>query len=392
MSAGTALQHCQAALTANGFDIFVAGDAICAGQVFFGIEHVRAAIEVLQDFAFESEVNGIHVRKEPIGVVAAITPWNWPLYQITAKVLSDSFQGLATESAINNAATVVGLYAANRVLSYGNHQTTANLCEAWLLDQMKNNVVEIRQGGSTMRFTKTPYSGYNPPPGQTLKLTTVSGNFRLKNSKGIFYDFDSSGNLDTWSDAHGNVVDFSYASGKLSSVACKIGGSTTSRTLSFTYTGNHITSVSDSASRSISYQYSGNGELTRYTNPDANSVNYEYDATNKGQLKKIYSPIDVVNPVLTVVYDSIGRTKQQIDANDCTWDFYRATYRNEVQPPSQTDPNGLTRRFGSYVWTNPENRTVTSVDGQGHLTTSTYNAQARPESITSPAGTTAEFQ
>jgi aldehyde dehydrogenase (NAD+) len=57
-----------------------------AGQCHFGIEHVRAAIDVLGDFAFESEVGGIHVRKEPIGVVAAITPWNWPLYQITAKL------------------------------------------------------------------------------------------------------------------------------------------------------------------------------------------------------------------------------------------------------------------------------------------------------------------
>jgi aldehyde dehydrogenase (NAD+) len=57
-----------------------------AGQCHFGIEHVRVAIEVLRDFAFETEVNGIHVRREPIGVVAAITPWNWPLYQITAKV------------------------------------------------------------------------------------------------------------------------------------------------------------------------------------------------------------------------------------------------------------------------------------------------------------------
>src|SRR6478609_2974179 len=57
-----------------------------AGQCYFGIEHVRVAIQVLRDFAFESEVNGIHIRKEPIGVVAAITPWNWPLYQITAKV------------------------------------------------------------------------------------------------------------------------------------------------------------------------------------------------------------------------------------------------------------------------------------------------------------------
>jgi aldehyde dehydrogenase (NAD+) len=57
-----------------------------AGQVYFGIEHVRVAIDVLDDFAFESEVNGIHVRREPIGVCALITPWNWPLYQITAKV------------------------------------------------------------------------------------------------------------------------------------------------------------------------------------------------------------------------------------------------------------------------------------------------------------------
>ena len=57
-----------------------------AGQCHFGIEHVRVAIEVLRRFDFEGAVDGIHVRREPIGVVAAITPWNWPLYQITAKV------------------------------------------------------------------------------------------------------------------------------------------------------------------------------------------------------------------------------------------------------------------------------------------------------------------
>jgi aldehyde dehydrogenase (NAD+) len=57
-----------------------------AGQVHFGIEHVRAAIDVLRDFEFETQVNGIHVRKEPIGVCALICPWNWPLYQITVKV------------------------------------------------------------------------------------------------------------------------------------------------------------------------------------------------------------------------------------------------------------------------------------------------------------------
>ena len=57
-----------------------------AGQVVFGIEHVRAAIDVLKDFQFQEVIHGITHRKEAAGVVAMITPWNWPLYQITAKV------------------------------------------------------------------------------------------------------------------------------------------------------------------------------------------------------------------------------------------------------------------------------------------------------------------
>ena len=57
-----------------------------AGQCHFGIEHVRVAIAVLRDFPFQTIVNDIVVTKEPVGVCALITPWNWPLYQITAKV------------------------------------------------------------------------------------------------------------------------------------------------------------------------------------------------------------------------------------------------------------------------------------------------------------------
>src|SRR5690606_36795665 len=56
-----------------------------AGQCHFGIEHVRVAVEVLSSYEFEREVDGIHIRREPIGVVAAICPWNWPLYEMTAK-------------------------------------------------------------------------------------------------------------------------------------------------------------------------------------------------------------------------------------------------------------------------------------------------------------------
>ncbi|WP_144098277.1 aldehyde dehydrogenase family protein [Croceicoccus sediminis] len=57
-----------------------------AGQVPFGIAHVRAAIEVLADFPFLRQEGTTAIAREPIGVCGLITPWNWPLYQVTAKV------------------------------------------------------------------------------------------------------------------------------------------------------------------------------------------------------------------------------------------------------------------------------------------------------------------
>jgi aldehyde dehydrogenase (NAD+) len=57
-----------------------------ASQVPFAIEHVRVQMEVLQRYAFLSRDGGMATAREPIGVCALITPWNWPLYQITAKV------------------------------------------------------------------------------------------------------------------------------------------------------------------------------------------------------------------------------------------------------------------------------------------------------------------
>ena len=48
--------------------------------------HVRAAIDVLRDYDFLTMRGSTAIVREPIGVCALITPWNWPLYQITAKV------------------------------------------------------------------------------------------------------------------------------------------------------------------------------------------------------------------------------------------------------------------------------------------------------------------
>src|SRR3954451_5050656 len=54
-------------------------------QVGTGISAFRNASELASTFAFEDDSEGLIVR-EPIGVVGCITPWNYPLNQIGAKV------------------------------------------------------------------------------------------------------------------------------------------------------------------------------------------------------------------------------------------------------------------------------------------------------------------
>jgi aldehyde dehydrogenase (NAD+) len=51
-----------------------------------GIGHFSAALDALKEFKFEEEIGTTLVVKEPIGVCGLITPWNWPMNQMTCKV------------------------------------------------------------------------------------------------------------------------------------------------------------------------------------------------------------------------------------------------------------------------------------------------------------------
>jgi aldehyde dehydrogenase (NAD+) len=55
-------------------------------QVPMGLAHFKEIAEVLATYHFESVLHGSLIRREPIGVCGLITPWNWPLNQLTAKV------------------------------------------------------------------------------------------------------------------------------------------------------------------------------------------------------------------------------------------------------------------------------------------------------------------
>jgi aldehyde dehydrogenase (NAD+) len=55
-------------------------------QVPSGLMHLATAMEVLKTYEFERPRGTTLLAKEPIGVCGFITPWNWPLNQIAAKV------------------------------------------------------------------------------------------------------------------------------------------------------------------------------------------------------------------------------------------------------------------------------------------------------------------
>jgi aldehyde dehydrogenase (NAD+) len=55
-------------------------------QAGSGPQHIKAAIRSLKAFEFEERNRNTLIVKEPIGVCALITPWNWPVNQVAVKV------------------------------------------------------------------------------------------------------------------------------------------------------------------------------------------------------------------------------------------------------------------------------------------------------------------
>ena len=55
-------------------------------QASTGIKNLNETLDALKEYEFEKEEGDYILMKEPIGVVGMITPWNWPMNQITTKV------------------------------------------------------------------------------------------------------------------------------------------------------------------------------------------------------------------------------------------------------------------------------------------------------------------
>lgn len=76
-------------------------------QVTGPAEHMRVARDILRDYPFEARVGSGIVRREPIGVCAVISPWNWPIQTGVIKIIYALAAGctVVAKPSINSAAS-----------------------------------------------------------------------------------------------------------------------------------------------------------------------------------------------------------------------------------------------------------------------------------------------
>ena len=88
-------------------------------QLWAGRVYLEATIEALESYEFSRLSGSSLIVKEPIGVAALITPWNWPLNQIVCKVAPALAAGCAVVLKPSEIAPLSGLIFAEIVEAAG---------------------------------------------------------------------------------------------------------------------------------------------------------------------------------------------------------------------------------------------------------------------------------
>jgi aldehyde dehydrogenase (NAD+) len=96
-------------------------------QAWAGQGHMEATIAALEAYEFSHRRGSTMVVKEPIGVAALITPWNWPLNQIVCKVAPALAAGCTVVLKPSEIAPISGIVFAEVMHAAGTPKGVFNL-------------------------------------------------------------------------------------------------------------------------------------------------------------------------------------------------------------------------------------------------------------------------
>lgn len=343
--------------------------------------------------------------------------WSHTL-SIAASRSSNPFAGLGESSLISAAAAIASLYVSHDLFTgtlSAKTMTVGWMVGRWLTDQLTNNSVTISWPSTSEEFILLPHSDgsstalFNPPFGSAVVLTgsvpNTYGNyttFSYRNKDQSLLTFNAvdsanDGQIASWTFPNGMSLSFMYGysfggSNYLTSVSNTLG-----RSLTLTYSGAHLSSVTDGTGRFVSYGYDGNGNLASVTDPLNFTTTFGYDGANR--LTQAFYPSNPGVAFFTNTYDALGRTNRQANANGNIGTFYIAGSRTEFidaagdrhityQTPSGKiikDDFVLSASVGNVF------NDTTQQNGLVNVTANQYDGQDRLTLTTAPEGNTVSF-
>lgn len=146
-----------------------------------------------------------------------------------------------------------------------------------------------------------------------------------------------------------------------------------------TYQNNQMVSETDALSHTTSYEYDGNGNITRETRYDGASKTYTYNAQNM-----LISQTDYEGRQTRYEYDGKTNLTKVIQPENRSISY---TYDGNNHLTKITDAKGNQTTFtyqGAWI------RTIT--DAKGQTRTITYNASGDITAVTDPAGKTTSYE
>ncbi|HKG60731.1 MAG TPA: RHS repeat-associated core domain-containing protein [Pyrinomonadaceae bacterium] len=208
-----------------------------------------------------------------------------------------------------------------------------------------------------------------------------SGSLVYRRRDGSSMSFNSSGRLTSTTDTNNNTVTLTYTGNNLTSVTDAVG-----RSLNFTYDGSgRITHVTDPLGRDWEYTYTPAGSLSQVKDPFQNVTTYSYGNGFPAQLIAVQDKRG--NTIKQIDYDSAGRVIEEKFADTGVERYAYTLSGNAITGITITDPLNRvqTKRFNvaGYV-----SEYTDALGQKNHIERDMGNNLAA--SVTGPCGCTEE--